>query len=174
MSTASGESIRVTATINYDPPPHALTTRQLASTYQIDLGPYIAFISIRPRSDTHRPDQHYEMTIDFPRHPNPYDAPAEPPLEDNDTMWELKAAARLASQNPPHQPTTVHVIRTDQHIDGANYQVDVDIQTILERHGSGVYTIALHAMSAADGQLPLSEYSIFHGVTPPAKYTDAR
>ena len=174
MSTASGESIRVTATINYDPPPHALTTRQLASTYQIDLGPYIAFISIRPRSDTHRPDQHYEMTIDFPRHPNPYDAPAEPPLEDNDTMWELKAAARLASQNPPLQPTTVHVIRTDQHVDGANYQIDVDIHTILERHGSGVYTISLHAMSDADGQLPLSEYSIFHGVTPPAKYTDAR
>ena len=114
------------------------------------------------------------MTIDFPRHPDPYDAPAEPPLEDIATMRQLQAAARLTSQNPPHQPTTVHVIRTDQHIDGTNYQVDVDIQTILERHGSGVYTISLHAISDADGQLPLSEYSIFHGVTPPTKYANAR
>ena len=88
-------------------------------------------------------------------------------------MRQLKAAARLTSQNPPLQPTTVHVIRTDQPIDGANYQVDVDIQTILDRHGSGVYTLSLHARSDA-AALPLSEYSIFHGVTPPAKYADAR
>ena len=173
MSTASGENIRLTATITYDPPPHALTTRQLASTNVLDFGPYIAFISIRPRSDTHRPDQAHEMTIDFPRYPDPYNAPAEPPLEDITAMQELKAAARLTSQNPPHQPTTVHVIRTDQPIDGANYQVDVDIQTILERHGSGVYTISLHARSDA-AALPLSIYSIFHGVTPPTKYADAR
>ena len=173
ISTASGENIRLTATITYDPPPHALTTRQLASTNVLDFGPYIAFISIRPRGDTHRPDQHHEMTIDFPRYPDPYDAPAEPPLEDITAMQELKAAARLTSQNPPHQPTTVHVIRTDQPIDGANYQVDVDIQTILERHGNGVYTISLHARSDA-AALPLSIYSIFHGVTPPAKYADAR
>ena len=171
--TASGENIRLTATITYDPPPHALTTRQLASTNVLDFGPYIAFISIRPRGDTQRPDQHDEMTIDFPRYPDPYDAPAEPPLEDITAMQELKAAARLASQNPPLQPTTVHVIRTDQSIDGANYQVDVDIQTILERHGNGVYTLSLHARSDA-AALPLSEYSIFHGVTPPAKYADAR
>ena len=39
ISTASGENIRLTATITYDPPPHALTTRQLASTHRTRLRP---------------------------------------------------------------------------------------------------------------------------------------
>ena len=99
----SGENIRVIATISYDPPPHALTTRQLASTYGYDLGPQIAWIVIRPRGDTHRPDQSSDMTIDYPRNPDPYDAPAEPPLEDAAAMSELMQppASRIPESNPP-------------------------------------------------------------------------
>ena len=50
------------------------------------------------------------------------------------------------------------------------FAVTADLTEVLNEHGDGVYTVVLWGI--IDGEdVPISEYSIFHGVTPPSTYT---
>ena len=52
---------------------------------------------------------------------------------------------------------------------GNRLEVRADISSLLEQHGPGVYTILVFYY--ADGiELPIVEYSMFHGITPPDTY----
>ena len=168
----AGEDVHLSIRVNYHPPPHALTNRQLASSASYNYGTTIALIDVpgdprwQPAAATTS-----QITIPHARYPNPYDAPAEPPLRDQAEMRQLKKAARQASSNPRTEQTTVFFIEPAQRdidIDGPDFAFTVDIAPVLERFGPGVYTIVL-----SSGLKMISVYSIFHGVTPPDKYAAA-
>ena len=53
------------------------------------------------------------------------------------------------------------------------FSVRADISDLLERRGNGVYSITVWGV--IDGERAvISEYSIFHGVTPPDTYDTGR
>ena len=53
------------------------------------------------------------------------------------------------------------------------FAVRADISDLLARHGDGVYSITVWGV--IDGEdVVISEYSIFHGVTPPDTYDPSR
>jgi hypothetical protein len=50
------------------------------------------------------------------------------------------------------------------------FSVTADLSDVIKQHGKGVYTVFLWG-NMEDGEMdPISEYSIFHGVTPPGTY----
>ena len=52
---------------------------------------------------------------------------------------------------------------------GESFSVEADIGDVLAEHGAGVYSITL--WGDIDGERAvISEYSIFHGITPPGTY----
>ena len=54
---------------------------------------------------------------------------------------------------------------------GAAFAVRADISTLLQQHGSGVYSITIWGTIAGERAV-ISKYSIFHGITPPDTYSD--
>ncbi len=52
---------------------------------------------------------------------------------------------------------------------GANFATRADITDVLAKHGDGVYTITVWGPIDGEEQV-ISEFSIFHGVTPPVTY----
>ena len=54
---------------------------------------------------------------------------------------------------------------------GAAFAVRADISSLLQQRGSGVYSITVWGTIAGERAV-ISEYSIFHGITPPDTYSD--
>ena len=52
---------------------------------------------------------------------------------------------------------------------GTSFAVKADIREILNRHGDGIYTVMLWGDMGRAREV-ISQYSIFHGVTPPDTY----
>ena len=78
--------------------------------------------------------------------PNPYDAPAQPPLQDYTEMLRIMAEASRIAENPPTEIVNVIYIKTThQDIEGTDFDVSIDIAPILQQFGDGVYTIHLSA-----------------------------
>ena len=50
-----------------------------------------------------------------------------------------------------------------------SFKVVADIRRVIKRHGEGVYSVVVWAKLGSKDQV-VSEYSIFHGVTPPDTY----
>ncbi len=73
-------------------------------------------------------------------------------------MW---ASAKRASE--VMRETETHgrwITATEWHVAGGSFGVEANIGQLIEKHGSGVYTVAVWAI--VDGQrAPVSEYSIF-------------
>ena len=52
---------------------------------------------------------------------------------------------------------------------GKEFSIAADLSDVLAEHGEGVYSLVV--WGAIDGEdVVISEYSIFHGVTPPGTY----
>ena len=155
--------------IFYDPPPHDLTRGQVARTYCYDNGRRVAglrqpltggyFWTTEEFATTHNPC------------PSPYDvsttaSPPRSPAEAHRAWQE----AYSASANRQPQPITVPWVTASQWTAGeTSFSVTADINRIIERHGDGVYSVMLWGKLGGE-QLVISQYSIFHGVTPPAMY----
>ena len=174
------EDMNLKARVFYDPPPHTLTPRQLSSTFGYGVGAQVASLHISDPCRDREPDEPYCSVHILDRYygPDPYDAPAGPPITTDDEHRKLIRQARDAA--PTLETDTVYRINASHaEINGTNFAVEADLTTILEERGAGVYTILLDA--SYDGpcktclptNYPLSEYAIFHGVTPPAKYAAA-
>ena len=153
--------------IYYDPPPHALTRGQLGRTYCNSAGVNIA--SLRPSASGDAEDEY--TTSDTPC-PSPYDVPADAPAPSSvDEANEFRHAAYQASQASERRSITTRWITARWwSVDGASFEVTADIDALLLHYGDGVYTVVVWG-PIGGRQVPISRYSIFHGITPPETHT---
>ena len=155
--------------IYYDPPPHSLTRGQLSRTYCYDGGILVA--SLRPPLtggwfyDTHQFSQEFEPC------PDPYDVSADtpPPRSPNEANQHHREAKAMSEVLPPETRTVPWITAGAWVASDKSFEVRADINNILGQFGPGVYTIVVWARLMGDDEV-VSEYSIFHGVTPPTGY----
>ena len=155
--------------IYYDPPPHTLTRGQVSRTYCYSLGLSIA--SLRPPLSGGWFYDEDEYTTTHKPCPDPYDVPPDAPApQSHDESHRFWQAAYDASQSREERTIIVPwVTARSWRADGASFEVNADIGGLLSRYGNGVYTVLVWAALGGE-DLVISEYSIFHGVTPPDTY----
>ena len=153
--------------IYYDPPPHALTRGQLGRTYCNSAGVNIA--SLRPSASGDAED---EYTTSYRPCPSPYDVPADAPAPSSvDEANEFRNAAYQASQASERRSIITRWITARWwSVDGPSFEVTADIDALLLHYGDGVYTVVVWG-PIGGRQVPISRYSIFHGITPPETHT---
>ena len=155
--------------ILYDPPPHELTRGQVARTYCYDSGRKVASLREPLSGGYFWPTDTYTTT--YNPCPSPYDVAAgarapSSPAEAHQAWQE----AYNASQSRPTQSITVPWITAlEWTASGTSFAMKADISKILQRHGAGVYSLMLWGKVANEDAV-ISQYSIFHGVTPPDTY----
>ncbi|MDE2802514.1 MAG: CAP domain-containing protein [Chloroflexota bacterium] len=153
----------------FDPPPHPLAVGQLSRTYCYTNGLKVA--SLRPPLtggwfyDTHQFTQQYDQC------PDPYAVPTDASVPRSPDEASLHYdAAKTASQSIPSATRTIPWITAQTWQFGSDsFTVDADIRGIFGQYGPGVYTIVVWAWLMGDDNV-VSEYSIFHEITPPDTY----
>ena len=104
--------------------------------------------------------------------PNPYEVPATAPAprspREAHTLWQ---EAYDASQAREEQAITVPWITARKWTaNGSVFSVRADLSNVLATYGNGAYTIVV--WDKIDGEREvISQYSIFHGITPPDTYS---
>ena len=154
--------------IFYDPPPHSLTRGQVSRTYCYDYGHRVASLREPLTGDYYYPDDEYTDT--YIPCPDPYDVPADsPPARSPGEAHDLWESAYEESQNSAEITTIVRLVTASNwHAKDSSFSVQADLSDVLADHGPGVYTILLWGWHPDAGTTVLiSEYSIFHGITPP-------
>ena len=158
--------------IFYDPPPHDLTRGQVARTYCYDNGRRVAGLR-QPLTGG------YSWTTDeFATTHNPCPSPygvsttASPPRSPAEAHRAWQRAYDASNLRQPETITVPWVTANRWMASGTSFAVTANISDILERHGDGVYSLIL--WGKIDGAaIVISQYSIFHGVTPPDTYGSA-
>lgn len=152
--------------IYYDPPPHPLTRGQLARTYCYDSGRIAAALR-RPLTGNEYWSEN-DFTRTYKPCPDPYDVdPDSPAPRSHDEAHGFWQAAYDASQERQGVSLTVPWITAHQwRVTSNTFSVKADIGNV----PPGVYTIVVWALIGGEREV-VSEYSIFHGVTPPDTYT---
>ena len=156
--------------IYFDPPPHELTRGQVSRTYCYDGGLQVASLREPLKGGSHWTEDEFPKSYD--PCPDPYDVPADsPPARSHEEAHNLWQEAYDASKSRKGQTITVPWITAlEWKAMGESFSVDADINEALNAHGNGVYTIVV--WGNIDGERAvISEYSIFHGITPPDTYT---
>ena len=158
--------------IFYDPPPHALTRGQLSRTYCYDPGLEIA--SLRYPLTANRYWTEDESTTTYSTCPNPYEVPATAPAprspREAHTLWQ---EAYDASQARAEQAITVPWITAQEWTASGNFfSMRADLSNVLATYGNGVYTIVVWGKIGGEREV-ISQYSLFHGITPPDTYAAA-
>ena len=155
--------------IYYDPPPSTLTRGQLARTYCYDNGRLVASLR-EPLTGGYRWTTH-EFTTTYDPCPSPYDVAADTPAPRSPAeahrAWQQAYNASQSRQ--PQSITVPWITAREWTARDTSFAVRADISKILSRYDDGVYTVV--TWSDIDGaRAIISEYSIFHGVTPPDTY----
>ena len=156
--------------IYYDQPPHELTRGQVSRTYCVSGGRQVAALREPLTGNRYWPEDKFAKT--YKPCPDPYDVPADaPPANSHDEAHALWQEAYDASKNRKEQTIIVPWITASEWSVSRNaFSVTADIEELLGKHRDGVYTIVV--WGDIDGEdVVISEYSIFHGVTPPDTYT---
>ena len=157
--------------IYYDAPPHTLTRGQLSYTYCYDTGLQVAALR-RPLS----PNWYYpvhEFTDTYRKCIDPYEVPADAPAPRPPSSGFLLPVA------PPQPPPSLSVITVPYitasawRVDSKGFSIRADLSGLLSKHGAGVYSIMIWG-EVSGKSLVISQYSIFHGVTPPDTYDPSR
>ena len=155
--------------VYYDPPPHRLASGQVARTYCYDSGRPVASLRLPLTGNSYYPDDEFTST-ESPC-PNPYEVPsgALPPRspEEAHGLWQQSYDT---SQSRLESTVTVRwVTASEWHVKDTSFSVKADLSDVLAVHGPGVYTIIVWGIIGGESAV-VSEYSIFHGVTPPDTY----
>ena len=153
--------------IHFDPPPHALTRGQVIRTYCYRGGINVA--SLRPSASGGADD---EYTTPHKPCPDPYGVPLDAPVPLSvEESQEIRRAVYRASQASERRSITASWITARWwNVDGASFEATADIDALLLQYGEGVYTVVVWA-PLGGRQVPISRYSIFHGITPPEIHT---
>ena len=155
--------------IYYDPTPHGLTRGQVARTYCYDNGRQVAGLRWPLTGRSYYPTDVFTTTYDPCL--SPYDVPASAPApSSHDEAHQAWRQAYLASQSRLHQSITVPWITASEWTaNGTTFAVKADISEILGRYGDGVYSLMVWGKIGGE-DVVISQYSLFHGITPPDTY----
>lgn len=97
----------------------------------------------------------------------PGDIPAPRSSEEESSY---RQAAVEAHQSQQAKTVTVPWITANEwRVNGNGFYIEVDLSEITAAYGRGVYTVMLWAELGGEDAI-VSEYSIFHGITPPDTY----
>ena len=157
--------------IFYDPPPHSLTSGQLARTYCVGAGRPVAFLRLPLTGNSYYPED--EFTRAYNPCPDPYEVPtdAQPPRSPGEAhdLWQ---AAYDASQNRAETSITVRwVTASEWHAKDTAFSVKAGLRDVLADYGPGVYTIIVWGWKPGTADnIIISEHPIFYGVTSPDTY----
>ena len=153
--------------IFYDPPPVDLTRGQVARTYCYDVGVPVATIRKPPPQGSYYGFDESDETAEFC--PSPLGVPSDAPAPaSEDEARELWSTARDASRRGIEREVPVfHITASRWVAKGAVFSVRANIVAVTNRHGPGIYTVAIVTESRGDDVL-LSQYSIFHETVPPS------
>ena len=155
--------------IDYDPPPHPLTRGQLSRTYCYDNGVLAAILlppSIGGYSGDEYTTKHSSPCID----PHDIAAAAPAPSSDREALEYWREAKKASESSIATSLTVPYIMAHVWRETSTSFEVEADIGNVLEHHGPGVYTVFVWARIGSD-RVPVSQYSLFHGVEPPNTYT---
>ena len=170
--------------IYYDPPPHTLTRGQISRTYCYNVGRPVTGLLPPLTGGSYYSEN--EFTSNYTSCPNPYNVPSDTPgprsYEEAHEVWQ---AAYDASQTREEELITVpwitalewstseFEIHNNQWIENKGVlSVKADLSDVLANHGEGVYSLIVWG-KIGEEDVVISEYSIFHGITPPDTYNSA-
>ena len=158
--------------IYYDPPPHDLTRGQVTRTYCYDSGRQVAGLREPLTGGYYWPTDVFTTTYD--PCPNPYEVPASAPAPSSpNEAHQAWQQAYNASQSRSHQSITVPWITASEWTaSGTTFAVKADISEVLGRYGDGVYSLMVWGKIGGE-DVVISQYSLFHGITPPDTYAPA-
>ena len=152
--------------IYYDPPPHPLTRGQLARTYCYDSGRLVAALRPPLTGNSFYPEHSFQRT--YNPCPDPYDvdpdAAAPRSHDEAHEFWQEAYDASQAREGTSH--VVPWITASEMKVRGSTFSVKADIGIV----PPGVYTIVVWAPLGSEREV-VSEYSIFHGFTPPDTYT---
>ena len=152
----------------YDPPPYPLTRGQLGKTYCYDSGTLIAALRRPPSGNSYYLLDEFTTISSACR--DPYDVAADTPAPRPSLVGHL--LQRLESQLQVMTVTTLPWITATEWsvVEDQSFSVTADLGEIIKQHGEGVYTVLVWGAIAEEDAV-ISQYSIFHGVTPPDTYS---
>ncbi len=164
----------LSATVFYNPPPQPLTAGQIARIYSADSGPRVAAIRRPPGKGRHYTENEY--TRMYNPCPSPYDIAADAPApgsrdEANDFYEAAKAKCLVirADEEGGVEITVPRITASEWDVEGDAFAIAADLSEVVQRHGNGLYDVTV--WGSLDGEdVVISEYVIFHGVTPPDSY----
>ena len=158
--------------IYYDAPPYKLTRGQVARTYCYDLGLPIAGLRYPPGGNSYYPTHTY--TALHEPCPSPYEVPPDSaaPRSHGEANQFWLDAVRASLEYPDHSVVVRWITAMEWTASGESFSFRADLRDLLAMHGDGVYSLIVWGKIAGE-DVPISEYSIFHDVTPPGVYSMA-
>lgn len=156
--------------IYYDRAPYALTRAQLYLTECYDSGQLVAALRRKLTGTSYWTTNTFTVTSS--QCVDPYLVPSDIPGPTNheETQTFRKAAAEVKQSLSPTTVTAPWVDALQWSINDGHFSVVADMEPILTAYGNGVYSVVVWANLGGE-RIVVSEYSIFHGVTPPDTYS---
>ena len=150
----------------YHSPLRALNRGHLARTTCASSSPMAATIRRPPRPGAFYDSD--EFTRKYGSCRNPYDLPADlPEPETRNEAQALKDQTRdIDREVLTFESAGLRVTATTWSVDGDSFEVEADIQAVLDKHGPGVYTVVVWANIDGERET-VSEYAIFYETEPP-------
>ena len=165
-----GSKIELGVQVFYDQLPHSLTRGQVSRTYCYSSGREVASLREPLTDGSYWTTNQFTKTYD--PCPDPYDMPADAPgpssAREAHRFWQR--AYQASSALPPRMVTVPWVTAMEWRAAGDSFSVKADLNDVIEEHGAGVYTILVWGKSGGE-DVVISEYSIFHGITPADTYS---
>ena len=155
--------------ISYDPPPGPLTLGQISRTYCYDSGAKVASLRWPLTGNQHWTENQFTTT--YSPCPNPYEvAPDAPPASSLSEAIRLWREAYNRTKSKQQFTVIIPWITAQTYtVNSDTFAIRADISQVLDKHGDGVYSIMVWGKLNGE-DVVISQYSIFHGVTPPDTY----
>ena len=155
--------------IYYDQPPHALTRGQVARTYCVSSGMLVAALRPPLRGNSYYREDEFMMSHN--PCPDPYEVPVDAlaPRSPHEAHQSWQDAYDASQSMGARSIKVPWVTARSWTADGTSFEAVADIGVLLGEYGDGVYTILVWGTIRGE-DVPISEYSMFHGMTPPDTY----
>ena len=156
--------------VYYHQPPHNLTRGQVSRTFCYGFGSQVAGVR-RPLTDGSRWVGGDTFILTESTCPDPYDIALDAPAPQSEKqaveLWE--EAHDKSNDDETREDVARWITASRWNVDTTSFDVAADLSDLLNKHGKGVYTVAVWANLGEDYDV-VSQYSIWHGITPPKGY----
>ena len=149
---------RTAIQVFYDQPPTIPTKNQLANTYCYDNGRFIAGIRSPIGSNQRYTTDTFYPSVTHCWEPSDFDKDAAPRLIPLPNTVSTYAASWITA--------------LEETVKESHFTVRADLESILQEYGEGIYSIMVWGKIGVE-DVVISQYSIFHGITPPDTYNPA-